>query len=118
LIPAWSGPTSEMTEAIICPKCKAPNPVRGTGFVMMDCIKCTKPFEAQVWPRLVSGADAGAVPDAVLSDEHSACFNHPEKQATAVCDGCGRFICTLCDIEVEGKHLCSGCFESGRTKGE
>ena len=29
------------------------------------------------------------------------------------CDECGRFLCDLCDIELDGKHLCPACFQSG-----
>ena len=34
------------------------------------------------------------------------------------CEGCGRFLCALCDCEHQGQHLCPSCLETGRTKGK
>jgi hypothetical protein len=33
-----------------------------------------------------------------------------------VCDGCGRFLCALCDVELSDQHLCAQCVETGRRK--
>ncbi len=33
------------------------------------------------------------------------------------CDACGRFLCALCDVELNGRHLCPACLETGRKKG-
>ena len=32
------------------------------------------------------------------------------------CDLCGRFLCSLCDIEMHGQHVCPPCLNSGRKK--
>ena len=31
------------------------------------------------------------------------------------CSACGRFVCALCDVELNGRHMCPACFEKGKT---
>ncbi|MGC3991484.1 MAG: hypothetical protein QM796_17720 [Chthoniobacteraceae bacterium] len=31
---------------------------------------------------------------------------------------CGRFLCALCDLELNGQHLCPSCLASGKKKGK
>lgn len=33
-----------------------------------------------------------------------------------VCEGCGRFVCGLCDLELNGRHVCPVCLETGQKK--
>ena len=47
----------------------------------------------------------------------SACFYHEGKKAVTVCESCGRFLCALCDCELNGQHLCPACLETGKKKG-
>jgi hypothetical protein len=51
-----------------------------------------------------------------LVEGQSSCFYHPSKKASIVCDGCGRFLCGLCDLELNGRHVCPACLETGRKK--
>lgn len=44
--------------------------------------------------------------------DEATCFFHDANQAAIACGRCGRFLCHLCDIEVEGQHQCPACFES------
>jgi hypothetical protein len=34
------------------------------------------------------------------------------------CEGCGRFLCSLCEIEMSGRRLCATCIERGAAKGK
>ena len=43
----------------------------------------------------------------------SKLFLSSQSRAAKVCEECGRFLCALCDLEVEGRHICPRCFESG-----
>ena len=56
--------------------------------------------------------------EAVMEETESSCFYHPQKKAVLPCEGCGRFLCALCDCEFNGQHLCPTCLETGRTKGK
>lgn len=61
---------------------------------------------------------APVVAEKVADDTEASCFYHPAKRAVLACDGCGRFICALCEVEMEGRHLCPQCLESGQRKGK
>jgi hypothetical protein len=52
-----------------------------------------------------------------MEEGESACFYHAEKRAVVPCDQCGRFLCSLCNIELDGKHFCPACLETARNKG-
>ena len=67
--------------------------------------------------RLFPRGGAGEPGEAVLLEGEAGCFFHPQKKAVVHCDGCGRFLCGLCDCELHGKHYCPGCLEAGRKKG-
>lgn len=53
-----------------------------------------------------------------MEEGESACFYHPEKRAVVPCDQCGRFLCALCNIELDGRHYCPACLETARDKGK
>jgi uncharacterized paraquat-inducible protein A len=40
-----------------------------------------------------------------------ACANHPRNAAVTNCERCGIFICSLCELEVDGAKYCPACFE-------
>jgi hypothetical protein len=40
-----------------------------------------------------------------------ACANHPRNAAVTNCERCGIFICSLCELEVDGTKYCPACFE-------
>ncbi len=73
-------------------------------------------MKVAVFPALLRGIDPGKSGDVVI-DEEAGCFYHPGKKAEVACDYCGRFLCSLCDLELGGKHLCPTCLEAGRKKG-
>jgi len=50
-------------------------------------------------------------------DGESGCFFHPGKQAAAVCSRCGRFLCSLCEIEIQEGVVCPSCL-AGKAKSE
>jgi hypothetical protein len=49
-------------------------------------------------------------------DLEAECFYHPGKKAVIHCATCGRFLCSLCDADMGGEHVCFSCLESGRKK--
>jgi len=64
----------------------------------------------------VDGSRTGAAPETVADAAEASCFFHPESRAAVPCSQCGRFLCNLCDIEVDGQHLCPSCFRAGVQK--
>lgn len=82
------------------------------------CPACGVPLVMEVFPALFRKASAGPSGEAVMVEGESSCFYHPQKKAVLPCDGCGRFLCALCDCPFEGAHFCPACLETGKTKGK
>jgi hypothetical protein len=55
--------------------------------------------------------------EALLIDTDASCFYHPQKRAEVTCEYCGRFLCALCEVQIDGKRLCPPCIEAGKQKG-
>ena len=106
------------TPYLLCDKCRTvlPDPfLNAPG--PLGCPGCNAPLLTRVFPAFFR-AEAGArASESVSSDEDAGCFYHPRKRAVVPCGQCGRFLCALCDLEVDGRHLCPGCVEAGRTSG-
>jgi hypothetical protein len=83
---------------------------------MDSCPACRKPLEVIPFPALGRPSVAGAVAEAAVSPDDATCFFHASKRAVVPCDGCGRFLCALCDLPIHGIHLCPPCLEAGRQK--
>lgn len=84
---------------------------------MKECPSCGVPLRVDVFPSLFKPLPAGRPGDTLVIDNESSCFYHPQKKAVIPCDNCGRFLCALCDIELNGQHLCPTCLEAGKKKG-
>jgi hypothetical protein len=98
---------------ICCGACSWPVPAEFWNRVEgVRCPSCGKNIRVSVFPA-IAGVRGGALPEAIAADSEASCFYHPESRAAVPCDQCGRFLCRLCDIEIEGHHLCPACFQSG-----
>jgi hypothetical protein len=97
---------------LACGSCRAPLPPEEANTGVRACPACGAPWEARVFPAATRAhrAEAG---DRLLDDSESSCFYHPGKRAERVCDGCGRFLCGLCDLELKTGHLCPACAAKG-----
>lgn len=81
------------------------------------CAACGAEIHAEIFPALLRETPRGKASESVVADEESSCFYHPTKKAAVPCDACGRFLCSVCSIEMEGRQLCAPCIESGAAKG-
>jgi len=104
---------------VSCTKCSTPLPetflnTAGLG----ECPGCGARVKAEVFPALLRRAEAGPSGERILAEGEAACFYHPQKRAAIPCGVCGRFLCALCDVELNGQHLCPACLEAGRSKGK
>ena len=41
------------------------------------------------------------------------CYYHDNKEVVAACTECGRFICSECKVDINGKAVCKTCIETG-----
>lgn len=76
------------------------------------CPGCREKIIAVVFPA-IAARRTGAAPEAIAADTEASCIFHPSSRAVVPCDECGRFLCSLCDIEIDGRHLCPTCFNAG-----
>ncbi len=104
---------------VTCVKCQAT--LLGEGFnsgLLQPCPACGTPVRVDVFPALFQAIERGPGPETLLTPDEAGCFYHPQKRAAATCESCGRFLCALCDVELNGRHLCPNCLDSGRKKGK
>lgn len=108
-----------MSAQIQCPECRAWL-LEGV-FNQPDfapCPTCGVPLQVEIFPAFFRKTVGGQTAEALIVDSEASCFYHPQKKAVRPCEGCGRFVCALCDCDLHGQHYCPACLETGRSKGK
>ncbi len=104
-----------MTGSIACKRCGGMIPA---SFYNKDsfssCPICNTPTMIRVYPALYS--ENSVTKAESISEGKAACYYHPQNIAMASCESCGRFLCNVCDIELDFSHICPSCLEEGRRK--
>lgn len=105
------------TFGYICGRCKrwTSIPLSGESF-SARCRYCAAFTRIELFPALYRGIKPGMAGRPVLEDDESSCFYHPDKKAVSVCRGCGRFLCSLCEVEWGEMLLCPVCIERGAAR--
>jgi hypothetical protein len=105
--------------ALSCPQCRASWPTDPAALAALShCPACNSHVQVEVFPAFTRPVAVGAVGEAIVIEGEAACFYHPQKRAAVPCGICGRFLCALCDLELNGQHVCPNCLETGRKKGQ
>ncbi len=102
-----------------CTKCLVP--LSEEVFNTVDpvpCPHCGNLIQVHVFPSFFKTLSPGQAGEMLLVDEESSCYYHPQKRAKTHCESCGRFLCSLCDVELNNQHLCPSCLEIGAKKGK
>lgn len=103
--------------SLTCDRCRARLPVSALNTPdLVACPGCGTALRFLVFPAYYRAPAAAPAGETLIVDGESSCFYHPTKKAVAPCDGCGRFLCALCDVEFDAKHLCPKCLESAQEK--
>ena len=103
---------------VACTKCRAPLPPAGYNAPRLSaCLACGAPAQVAVFPAALRPPGPGAAAERLQAEGEAGCYYHPAKKAVVPCASCGRFLCAVCDVELNGEHLCPGCLETGRKKG-
>ena len=82
---------------------------------LTPCPSCQSLLNVEIFPAILQTHTAASA-ESILVEGESSCFYHPTKKASIVCQNCGRFLCALCDLELNGRHVCPTCLESGQKK--
>jgi hypothetical protein len=83
------------------------------------CNSCGVKSRADVFPAVNRPPGTAIFNEAVAtgteatSGTEAGCFYHPPKKAVVHCSVCGRFLCALCDLEINDRHFCAACLEIG-----
>jgi hypothetical protein len=96
---------------IQCSACQWPLPSSMPfGDDWLFCPACGRRMLAKLFPALVQGRTAGTV-ETLTETSEASCFFHEQNRASRPCDQCGRFLCSLCELEVSGRILCPTCLD-------
>ena len=82
------------------------------------CRSCKSLLRVDVFPAFYRSLEKGRSGESLQIDKEAGCFYHPQKKAAVPCSACGRFLCALCDVPLNGRHLCPACLEKGKTNGK
>lgn len=80
---------------------------------LRPCPSCGSLTRADIFPAVLKELPIGTSGQLLLTGREASCFYHPAKQAVVPCSSCGRFLCALCDVELNGRHWCASCLKSG-----
>ena len=102
--------------AVDCLRCHHPLPWSlFNTFQRERCPSCSRALYAIAFPAMLRPPGQGKAAEPLVA-EGASCFFHSQKKAVGVCGYCGRFLCHVCDIDLNGEHLCSLCIEEGQKK--
>ena len=87
------------------------------GGISYGCAVCQAPLSVWTFPALYRASTPASTGESVQTESESTCYFHPQKRAAESCEKCGRFLCALCDIELDGNHFCPGCTAQGTATG-
>jgi len=107
------------TPLVHCPRCQAwllDGVFRRSE--LSPCPACGVRLQVEVFPALFRPLATGQSGETILVEGEASCFYHPQKKAVVPCQGCGRFLCGLCDCELQGQHFCPACLEAGKARGK
>lgn len=109
-----------ITSYIQCPKCRRLLVEEWiyNSSAPQRCPGCGDSLQIEVYPAFFRRTVPSTEETVPLIEGDSTCFYHVSKKAVLPCEGCGRFLCTLCDCELNGQHLCPRCLEAGQSKGK
>src|SRR5437763_8952566 len=102
-----------------CPRAGMPWPENAINLEVPEaCFSCGAQVLVRLYPAAFKRLEPGKAGEAIVVEGEASCFYHPAKRASVPCATCGRFLCALCDIELNGQHVCPVCLESGKQKGK
>jgi hypothetical protein len=98
---------------ILCPNCNGSLPewLLRNRLTKSLCPSCYSDLTVELFPALLRKQEAIDERTLRLGEGEASCFEHATKRAVSLCNHCGRFLCGLCEVEIEGKVWCPACLE-------
>lgn len=87
------------------------------GWTERPCPVCQEKLKVYAFPAILGSLAPRPRGAAQAVEGEAACFFHVQKRAAVPCDGCGRFLCDLCDLQFRGRHFCAACLDSAQHRG-
>ena len=98
---------------ITCPRCSAPltTPVFSNKSGS-SCTYCGLKITGRLFPRFFKPSEEKPTNHDISSENESSCFFHPDKLAVSHCAECGRFLCALCELNIQDRIICPTCLDN------
>jgi hypothetical protein len=107
-----------VSRAVCCSACQTSIPLESwNGFEPLPCPGCGTPVQAVVFPAITRSI-VSPVPEPVTGEGEASCYYHAGNRAKAACEDCGRFLCSVCDLDAGPRHLCPACFTTRMRSGQ
>jgi hypothetical protein len=104
---------------IACTNCSAPLAHESLNQEELAiCPSCGVMIRADVFPAIFKSLSQGTAGELLFFEGEASCFYHHNKRAVVACASCGRFLCSLCDVDFNDRHLCPTCLDVGKKKGK
>lgn len=81
------------------------------------CPCCSSSVLVRVFPAMLRETHSSSGTGFAVAEGDASCFQHGSKRAVDSCSQCGRFLCSLCVVEMNDAVLCPACLLSGSSKG-
>ena len=81
---------------------------------MFSCCACGLALRADLFNAFFRPQDQPRIGLPVQAHGQAECFNHPGRRAKVPCAACGRLLCELCEVALDGRSLCFNCLQAGR----
>lgn len=97
--------------SILCPSCHGalPSWLIRSNRTDTFCSSCYAALKVEVFPAFLRSPDVIVSDSLNLNDGEACCYEHATKRAVQVCGRCGRFVCALCEVEMQGEVWCPAC---------
>lgn len=102
---------------VFCPSCSHALP----GWYLKQpntetaCPVCFANLSIEIFPAIFRVMETIDLTGLVSVEGEACCYEHANKRAKAVCNQCGRFLCALCEVDIDGKTWCPSCLHSDKS---
>ena len=95
---------------VCCGTCQTPIPsTEWNSLEAIPCPGCNTAVRAIVFPAMSRSLSPAAV-QVKEGEAEAGCYYHSGNRANIACQECGRFLCSVCDLDAGPRRLCPTCF--------